>query len=295
MTNKKTKQKEEDEVKQPLTQEKVAVEIEIPEEDKQGRIRCLFSRTDPLTVFLVVAVISMVSVIIYHEFVIENIEEGVVKNLKHVVMARKRNSRQLSQILDRVDAPKIHGLEVNKAVQISEACDYAHCAVPCIRGRSQGFGNFLEKAIDVAAPIVSNIPFLPKFVSSAIAPVAALVKKVSGHPYSTVSNEYCARILDHGSGPDMGGSIKTGPSGMRALEYKPERRSRGRGKREASGGQQDIDVTDPGDRELQEQHGEGDTPSAEYLAALYDVQVTGDDEDDALDNVLAAIFSRLEL
>jgi len=293
MPNNKKKKQEEEDVETPILKQAktVELEVEIPE-GKGSRVRCLWSRMDPLTVFLLVAVLSVVSVITYHEFVIEDIGDKVQRQLKHVVRARRHNGEQLSQILHRIEEPKIHGMPVDQAVKVSEACDQAHCSLPCIRGRSQGFGNFLEKALDVAEPIVSNIPFLPKVVSTVLGPVTSLVRKIAGHPYSTVSNEYCARILDMGSGPDMGGASKTGLSGMKALEYKPVGNAlsyRSRGKREVG---EDIEVTTESSHTTSPPPEEG---YAEYLAAMYAVEIVGDDEDEALDSVLTAIFGRLEL
>jgi hypothetical protein len=281
--------KEEEDVEAPiLKQAKNVLEVEFPDE-KGSKVRCLWGRSDVLTVFLLVSTLSVVSVILYHELIVT--DGKWQKQLKQIVRTRRHNGEQLSQILHRIEEPKIHGMPIDKAVKVSEACDQAHCTLPCMRGRSQGFGNFLQKALEVAAPILTNVPFLPRVVSTVIGPVTSLVRRIAGHPYSSVSNANCARILDMGSGPDMGGAYKTGPSGMKALEYKPDderhyyrlRRKRGTGESTEDSTAHQQDSTAP--------PGEG---YAEYLAAMYEVLVNGDDEDEALDSVLTSIFSRLE-
>lgn len=283
--------------------------------------------TDPLTILLILILCGAMSYVAYEEFqsgkdidhIAGDIQAQVAtefkmeKQIKRIIKERRLNSQQLSEILDTVASPKFHGMSADKAVRINEACGQPHCTIPCVKGRSEGFNDFLVRALETATPVLNYIPFLPKLVPTILKPVTALLKKITTHPYSTVSNQRCAGILNVDNRPGMvgaetGSSVKQSQgsqnSAIHAIGYGTNYldpypngavvdtypiSSYGRHKREVRSGPQFVEGSGS-DSEYDNPCQSGDCVSAQSLAEQYGVEAFGDDEDEALDNVLGAIF-----
>jgi len=265
-----------------------ASEDEMEEEEAPTlRKRCiskLFCHMGPYLISLQVITLLAVGVAAYHEFVIENQNVAIehqnaelFKDVKHIVRVRRHNTRQLSNILSRINPDE----DSPHTRELRQSCDEVHCAVPCIKGRVSGFGDFMQKALTAATPIINRIPFLPKMVSEVLGPALALVKTITGSAYGTSSNGFCAKILADRK------SMKTYrkddlKTKLKALEYQAHSPYQGEERRKRQAADVPEDEMDAGDM-------------AAHLAGLYHVNYDENSSDDAaLDEVLTAIFAGIE-
>lgn len=256
------------------SQEEVEVSVEVDEPRPltvKQKFKC--GGAEPYSLIVLLIVMATLAVVTYHEFLIEDQNAGLKAQVEKVVKVRKFNARQLSNILSRIDPDVTEGnTEVAR-----KACEETHCAIPCIRGRSEGFGAFLEKALETVSPIVARVPFLPKMAAQVLGPVTTLVKSIVGHPYSAASDGFCAKVIAKGVGDR---NVRpTNKHLKNALKWDAQE-------------DESIEEDSRTKREVRE------PPQAEpstselimQLAGAYGVEPESDDEQEALHEVLVAIF-----
>lgn len=249
------------------------VDLELGSEAKRHTWRQKFrcADVDPYAIFILLVVVTTLAVVTYHEFMIEDQNESLKNQVEKIVKTRRFNAKQLSNILSRIDPDVVAG----NADVARKACDETHCALPCIRGRSEGFKDFLGNAIETVSPIIGKIPFLPRMVSDILGPVTTMVKTIIGHPYSAASDGFCAKVIARGVGDR---SVKASRKHLKnAVKFQSEDGMDSyRDKREAV---QPVEGMEPTTNDLLNQ-----------LTVAFGVEPDSDDEDVALHEVLVAIF-----